>query len=74
METDFKIDSYKMPTSGCPYVRTQEKLKVMKDGKTLNAVAASNSNGRTGGLDVIVDGKKHLCIWNEMNKGWIVKN
>ena len=60
-------------TTSCPNVRTQQKIRVRKDGKVMDAIAISKSNAINQAIDVLLNGRKELCIWNSL-KGWVVKN
>lgn len=58
-------------TTSFPMIRTQQKVKVLKNGKVFNAIAASVS--KNNALDVMLNGNKELCIWNSL-KGWVIQN
>ena len=58
-------------TTSFPLIRTQQKVKVLKNGKVFNAIAASIS--KNNALDVMLNGNKELCIWNSL-KGWVIQN
>lgn len=60
-------------TTSCPHVLNHQKVRVRKNGKVMNAVAASNSVASNYALDVMLNGRKELCIWDSL-KGWVVKN
>lgn len=58
----------------CPQVNIGQivKFTIRKGNKTVNMTgkAKSNSNSKSGALDVTSNGKKYLLLWVNNNKGW----